>query len=507
MRGHKASRIASNPVLIGTVTTLVVLVAVLLAYQANKGLPFVPTFELRVDTPNAARLVVGNEVREGGFRIGQVAKIEPIGRSGGGAQLTLKLDDSAAPVPDDSTVLIRPRSALGLKYVEFRRGRSSRQLSDGAVIVASSSRVVGPELDDFFSIFDERTRADVDANLGHLGQAFAGRGTAINRSLAALPELFGDLPPVMRTLASPDAQLRRLLAETGDIARIVAPLSDAFARGFTGMADTFEALSRDPRALRDTIARSPGMLDVGIRSLPGTRPFLGRLAAISDEVQDTARELRTSLPSVNSALTAGIPVLRRTPRFTGKLEGTLRALRDLASTPTTDMTIQGLTATMQTLNPTLRWVGPHVTVCNYFTYFWTFLADHISDEDATGTVERVQVKLAPLLQDNSMMSFGKPRPANGGRIDPLQKALFGDAAALHDQLYNAAVDSNGNADCESGQRGYLDRLATGYPQDLNIVLDPRTPGAQGSTYKGRARVPAGQSFSSEPGGIAPPVNP
>ena len=153
------------------------------------------------------------------------------------------------------------------------------------------------------------------------------------------------------------------------------------------------------------------------------------------------------------------------------------------------MTLEGLTETMRTLNPTLRWVGPHVTVCNYFTYFWTYLADHISDEDATGTVERVQVKLAPIEQHTRWRRSARPDPANGGPIDPLQKALFGDAAALHDQNYNAAVDAGGNADCESGQRGYLDRLATGYPQNLKIVLDPRTPGEQGPTYKGRARVP------------------
>ena len=78
MRGRRPPSVASNPVFVGAVTVLVVLVAVLLAYQANQGLPFVPTFELKVDTPNAARLVVGNEVREGGFRVGQVAKIEPM---------------------------------------------------------------------------------------------------------------------------------------------------------------------------------------------------------------------------------------------------------------------------------------------------------------------------------------------------------------------------------------------------------------------------------------------
>ena len=36
--------IAANPVLIGAATTLVVLVAVFLSYNANKGLPFVPTY-------------------------------------------------------------------------------------------------------------------------------------------------------------------------------------------------------------------------------------------------------------------------------------------------------------------------------------------------------------------------------------------------------------------------------------------------------------------------------
>ncbi|HEV2059080.1 MAG TPA: hypothetical protein VGR11_06970, partial [Solirubrobacteraceae bacterium] len=174
--------------------------------------------------------------------------------------------------------------------------------------------------------------------------------------------------------------------------------------------------------------------------------------------------------------------------------------------PTTDITLAGLTDTMRTLNPTLRWAGPHVTVCNYFTYMWTFLADHISDEDATGTVQRVQVKTAPIEQENSLMSFGATQPANADHIDPVQHALFGDAVQLHDQIPAAAVDAQGNADCEAGQRGYLERLATGWPEKFKIVIDPRTPGSQGPTFKGRARIPAGQTFSSEPNGIAPQVN-
>ena len=506
MRGRRPPSVASNPVFVGAVTVLVVLVAVLLAYQANQGLPFVPSFELKVDTPNAARLVVGNEVREGGFRVGQVAKIEPVPNSSRGAQLTLKLDKSATPIPRDSTVRIRPRSALGLKYVELVRGKSGDELAEGSTI-ATRANAVGPELDDFFSIFDEPTRENIDRNLDYFGTGLAGRGEAINRTLGATPQLFGDLPPVMRTLSDPDTRLVRLLDETADITRVLAPLSDTLARGFTGMADTFEALSRDPQALRDTIARSPATLQQGIDDLPATRPFLVRLAGISDEVRGTARELRASLPAVNRALAAGTPVLRRAPQFTEDLEGTLRALRSFAKSPTTDITLAGLTDTMRTLNPTMRWIGPHVTVCNYFTTMWTNLSDHISDEDATGTVQRVQVKLAPIEQENSLASFGATEPANADHIDPVQHALFGDAVQLHDQLYGAAVDAQGNADCEIGQRGYLPRLAKGWPEKFKIVVDPRTPGSQGPTFDGRPRILEGQTFANEPNGIAPPVNP
>lgn len=498
MRRPRPRAIATQPIFVGAVAVLVVVAAVLLAYGANRGLPFVPVKQLEVDVPNAARLVVGNEVREGGFRIGQITRIAPVpGSRSGGAQLTLSLDTSAWPIPVDSSIRIRPRSALGLKYVELVKGSSSSALADGATITADAS-AVGPELDDFFSTFDARTRANVDANLDYLGQGLAGRGNDVNRSLASLPGLLRDLPPVMRTLSDPATRLRRLISELGDTTRVLAPLSEPLATSFTSMADTFEAASRDPRALKDTIARTPGTLDEGVAALPATRPFLRRLAGLSDEVRGTARELRASLPSFDRALAAGTPVLRHTPRFTDKLRGTLRALRDLATSPTTDPTLAGLTDTMKTLNPTLRYVGPHVTVCNYFTYFWTFISDHFSEEDATGTHQRIQVKFAPLTETNSIESYGAVRPAATTTTDPATQAVFGDGVALHQSDYGRAVDAHGNADCESGQRGY--------PGD-GVYTDHRTAGDQGPTYKGIAHVPKGESFSAEPDGIAPSVLP
>ena len=49
--------LSASPVLVGAVTLLVTIVAVFLSYNANAGLPFVPTYDLRAELPNAVNLV------------------------------------------------------------------------------------------------------------------------------------------------------------------------------------------------------------------------------------------------------------------------------------------------------------------------------------------------------------------------------------------------------------------------------------------------------------------
>ena len=500
-----ARSVSGNPVLIGAMTLLVVVVGVFLAYNANNGLPFVPTYEFKIDSPDAARLVVGNEVREGGERIGQVSEIEPVRLADGslGASLGVSLDQSAGPIPVDSTALIRPRSALGLKYVDLIRGEADRMLPEGATISIGEG-AIPPELDDFFEIFREDTREDVRSNLETFGGGLAGRGEAINRTLAALPELLRDIQPVMQVLSDPDTGLRRFVRELEDAARVVAPVSESFARGFTAGADTFEAFSRDPAALEETIAESPPTLSAGIRSFAIQRPFLRHLASLSTDLRATAAEVRVSVPPVNRALAAGTPVLRRTPELNADLEVAMEALYDLSRSPTTDLVLGGLANTMRTLRPTLRYVGPHITVCNYWNYWWTYFQDHLSERNETGTIQRIQAKSAP-EQDNQLGSFGASQPANAEGVHEPTTELFGDPARLHAQAYGRAVDAEGRADCESGQRGYPRRLAEGMPAKYDVVLDPRTPGRQGPTFTGRERVPKGQTYSAEPTGAAPDV--
>ena len=159
-RRSGGAALTASPVLVGAVTVLVTIVAVFLSYNATAGLPFVPTYDLRANLPNAAQLVRGFEVRIGGARVGVISDIEPRRREDGStyARVTMKLDKEIEPLPEGSMLRVRPRSSLGLKYIELDPGsEQAKGLPAGSVIGVEQVRGA-VELDEFFNMFDAPAR-------------------------------------------------------------------------------------------------------------------------------------------------------------------------------------------------------------------------------------------------------------------------------------------------------------------------------------------------------------
>ena len=495
-RRPNASLVAS-PVLIGAIAVLIVVVAVFLAYNANTGLPFVPSLEVNVRSQNALSLGRGGEVREGGTRVGFVEEVRSVKLPGGdaGAEFDLKLDKSVGDVPVDTTFTIRPRSPLGLKYLEMDRGESEETVRQGHTFPAERT-VLPVEIDDFNRIYDEDTRQGVRRNTQGFGDTFAGRGIALNETIGELPRLFRLIYPVTRNLADPRTQIGRFFRELGDAARIVSPIAELQADFFTRAGQTFEALSRDVNALKETISRSHPLFQAGIESFPVQRPFLTESARLARAMQPVARELRPTLPLINPALERGIPVTRRSVEFYEDLKPTLMSLRDLATDPASGIALRALGGTSRTLQPQLKFLGPFQTVCNYWNYWWTFLSEHLSAESGQGYSQRSESKTAA-PQTNNQGSMGAWDPVNGVGYNE-GMARRGSNMHLHSTPYNHAITDDGRADCENGQRGYLRRYTSVPEPEYLIQTRSDIPGVQGPTYRGRSRVPKGQTFSREP---------
>jgi virulence factor Mce-like protein len=483
----------ANPVLIGAVTTLVAIIAVFLAYNANTGLPFVPTRQLKVEIPNGSDVVPGNDVTEGGERIGLVSDMKPIELANGtvGAELTLQLNQTNGRVPLDSTATIRPRSVLGLKYVDIVTGHSTKTFPDGGTLPISHTNVP-VQIDDINKMFDAQTRPAIQQDLAGYGNALTARGSALNDTIATLPALFQHIQPVAKYLSDPHTELTRFLVALNGFMGTVAPVAQVNEQLFANQATTFAAISRSPSDLENTIRQSPPTLDVSTSSLQAQQPFLSDLTTFANYFAPATAQLRQALPNIDPALAAGIKVLPRTPSMNQKLQSVLQALKSLGLDPGTNVALNGLSATVGTLNPTIRYLGPYVTVCNNWNLFWVEIADLVSERTSFGMSQRTLLNFAN-QQTNSVGQQGANQPANGQGVPPGQAPEY-----LHGPVYGAAIDTKGNADCETGQRGYPLRLNYFDSQHRNLEQDAHTPGNQGPNFTGLARVPPGETYTRNP---------
>ena len=440
--------IASSPTMVGAITVLIVIVAVFLAYNANTGLPFVPTYRISAQVPNANSLVPNNEVRIGGVRVGLVEEVIPVQHEDGStsATLDLKLDDEVRELPEDSTVIVRSRSALGLKYLEIDQGRSSEGIPEGTVLPLNRARPEPVEIDQVLNMFDEPTRLAIQRNLVEFGNAIAARGPDLNNAFGELRPALEHLQPVARILADPSTRLGRLFVALRDTVAEVAPVAEVQARMFVSLDTTFGALASVARPfIQETISRTPPSFDAAIRTLPTTRPFLRHTTALFADLAPGARALRRTAPEIADAATVGVPALLAAPGLNRQLPPTAASLRRLNDDQAARAGIDQLTTFSDELTPTLRFITPAQSVCRYGTRLFSNVADATRLGNGLGNWQRFIVLSSPDGPNNE----GSPSavPASGGGSDP--------ANFLHVNPYPNTASPGQPRECEAGREKYI----------------------------------------------------
>ena len=447
-RRRGAASMLGSPVLVGAITLLVAIVAVFLSYNANSGLPFVPTYDLNAEFPNAANLVVGNDVRIGGQRVGTISEITPIPGDGDQeptAEVELKLEKQVDPLPVDSTMIIRPRSALGLKYIELAPGDSEEGFEPGDTIPAAQATPEPVEIDDVFNTFDLKARRGGQRSLEGFGNALAGRGDDINEAIVDLRPLLIFLQPVASNLADPDTRLARLFEALGRAASEVAPVAETQASLFVNLDATFTALASVARPfIQETISESPPAEDAGIRGFPQQRPFLRNTAALFRELEPGVDVLPQTAPILADALEIGTDTLKRTPEFNDRVKDVFVALKNFTEEPLVRPGIERLDDTVESLRPTLAFLTPAQTVCNYATLWFRNVSSLLSVGDQNGTWQRFIIIATPQGPNNE----GGPssKPANGGGTD---QGNF-----LHANNYPNTAAPGQPRECEAGNEVY-----------------------------------------------------
>jgi ABC-type transporter Mla subunit MlaD len=453
-RRQNPAALVGSPLLIGTITVLATVIGIFITYGANKGLPFVPTYKVTVQVPDAANVTVGRDVRVAGKRVGVVNSLGAVAAEGDGepsAVLELKLDKAIQPIRSDTVVTLRPLSPLGASYVELILGKKGRPVAPGTALAAKQSRPT-VALTDAFNLFDSRTRKALQIVSEEVGGGLAGRGVAFNELLDEAPPLVARFERVARNLSDPGTGLDRFLrgaeATSSELAAARRELGSSVGAGEI----TLEALSNARGELSDSITELVPTEVAGTRALRAARPVLADAEVFLREAQPGLNVLAPTSRSLHAALRDGIPVLRRATQLADQLEEALAAVGRLSRDPATKPTLEKLRLAVLSLRPALEYTAPAQTLCNYIGLAARNMPSTISQGDESGTGLRTLLVLTRLEE-----SFTAAEPVPGLHVNPY-------------------AHTGQNGECEAGNEPFLPGTRIGnVPGDQGSVTQDTNP--------------------------------
>lgn len=463
-RRRPDASVLSSPVLVGALTVLVVIVAVALAYNANTGLPFVPTYNLHVQAANASELQKGDDVNLGGALVGLVSSVTP-SRSATGrpiALLNLKLYKSVQPLPRDTTFTVRLKGAIGLKYLAVNLGHAAQTFPNGATVPISHSGS-SVDFDQVLSMFTPPTRKGVNDTTIGFGQALAGRGYDINQAIGALRPLLVNLQPVAANLASPRTGLGSFFTGLRAFSGALAPVAQTQATLFANLDTTFRALAGVAPSLQGTITATPPAFQATIDQSPTIRPFLTDTASLLRQLRPGFATLKSSAPVLADTFAIGKRTLPPTASLDRQTAALAQRLGSYSASPAVQQGLDRLAQTAGDLRAPLAFLTPVQASCNYVTLFLRNIASLLSQHVSQGgLLSFVQVAVPDLLGGESL-------PSRAPYTNPKQP--------IHLDPYPNTNSPGQAAECSAGNEPFLNHAVVGNPPANVGLTTEKTTGS------------------------------
>ena len=307
----------------------------------------------------------------------------------------------------------------------------------------------------------------------------------------------------MRTLAEPETDLDGFVSELGDAARIVAPGLRPATRGCSpAMADTFEALGRDEQALKDTDRQDAADARRRRRARCASSARSSTdLTALLEGLRGRHRGARGALPPLNDARPVGTPVQQRSPTLNEEPRKTLVAAARAGRGARHQRRAARPDRDRHHAQPAAALLRPVRDRLQLLELLLTYLAEHFSEPDTTGSAQRALLNLDRPPGGLARLDGRRRARQRRGRARAARRSTPGPA-------YGAAIDAR-RARRLRGRPARL-RRAPGALLPDQRTRSPATrasPGLPGPTFTGRARVPAGQTSPPSPRRPSTPTMP
>lgn len=298
-----------------------------IGYNAPNSLPGRSYYTIKANFEFADNITSHAQVRVGGRLIGQV--LNPRVENGIGV-VDLQLDPVIRPLLSDTKLEVRPRSPVGVRFIDVTPGTKGRPLGEGEVIGASQNSAP-VELDEVLGALDAKTRARTQTLMSQLGAGTMGRADDIGQTLDEGPEFLDDARGLSNAINNRRGATERFMAGAADALGAIAPVKDPLGQGLRPQAQALDAVADADDELRETFREAPRALTAVRTELPSVSVLLRAVRRFSDRSRPVLDEVPATLRQTTALLReAPAPVrrLRTTVGLAGQAAGPAVALLD-----------------------------------------------------------------------------------------------------------------------------------------------------------------------------------
>lgn len=406
LRERPASHVPGRPfmVAVGLLGIGALLLMFWIGYNAPNNIPFQSTYNLHAYFNDADNLSPHGQVRLAGRLVGQILhpRVEH-----GLAEVDLQLYPSVEPLLSDTTLVVRPRSPIGVRYIQLIPGTHGRPLKDGASIPASNTSTV-TDLDTVLDTLDTPRRAEAQTVLNQLGAGAVGRGLGLNDTIGRAPSFLRDLQSVSAAVNATNGGPQRLIAGSQAAAAAADPVRGTIASGWEPEAQAMQPFYTHGAGLRAALDAAPPTLAEVHSGLAQTDPLLTQVTGFAAELQPTLRNAPANLTQASRLLRVALPGLRQASLTLD--------LAQRATGPTLTL-LSRLSPVLPTINAAMSYSTPMVDAvapreCDYamFARNWaSMLGFGDASNDGLGSLDMLRFNLQG--DEESIMMAGQKGPA------------------------------------------------------------------------------------------------
>jgi phospholipid/cholesterol/gamma-HCH transport system substrate-binding protein len=318
-------------------------------------IPLAPTgYRFNAYYRDATQLIDETDVRMAGVDVGRVVAVQQEGEL---TKAEIEIDPADAPIPADTTSVLRRKTLLGEPFIQLMPGTDPDHgghwlAEDGTLPVGQTEPSV--DLDEALRAFNPETRHNFRLVLHQLALGTKDEGTALNGALANLRPTTEAGADVFQTLSSQDSAVHTLVRDAGttltalserrgDLRSLVSAGNDVLA----ATASRNRELSATVKLLPPTLKQLRPTLDLANRVGTDAAPLVRELDPASRQLTPTVAALHDLAPDLRGTLQDLNPLLDAAPTGVPAFSSTLAAARPL---------IRQVRPALQDAVPSVQWL-------------------------------------------------------------------------------------------------------------------------------------------------------